>query len=78
MCPRVNQSWAPQPISLTAKKRSAQGMILGFDLLSHHIGSTDAFFVLFCCYAATQLALQTQQERTQVVYSNREAWKRLA
>jgi len=34
------------------------------------------FLFVFCCYAATQLALQVQQERTQVVCSNREAWKR--
>jgi len=33
---------------------------------------------LFFCYATTQLALQVQQERTQVVCSNEEAWKRLA
>jgi len=31
-----------------------------------------------CCYAATQLALQVQQERTQVVCSNKEARKCLA
>ena len=30
------------------------------------------FFGFFCCYAATQLALQVQQERTHVVCSNRE------
>ena len=30
------------------------------------------------CYAATQLALELQQERTQVVCSNKEARKRLA
>jgi len=29
------------------------------------------------CYAATQLALQLQQERIQVVCSNKVAWKRL-
>jgi len=29
-------------------------------------------------FAATQLARQLHQERTQVVYSNKEAWKRLA
>jgi len=32
----------------------------------------------FCCYATTQLAAQVQQERTQVVDSNKEARKRLA
>jgi len=38
------------------------------------------FFLLFlfCCYAATQLALQVQQEPTQVVCSNKDARKRLA
>ena len=34
--------------------------------------------LFFCCYAATQLALQLQQERTQVVCSNRVARKRPA
>jgi len=34
-------------------------------------------FFLFCCYAATQLALQLRQERSQVVCSNKEARKRL-
>ena len=33
------------------------------------------FEFFFCCYAATQLALQVRQERTQVVCSNREARK---
>ena len=36
------------------------------------------FVVLFCCYAATQLALQLCQERSQVVYTNKEARKRLS
>jgi len=35
------------------------------------------FFPFFWCYAATQLAHQLQQERTQVVCSNKEARKRL-
>ena len=38
----------------------------------------ECFLFFFCCYAATQLALQVQQERSQVVCSNREARKRLA
>jgi len=33
---------------------------------------------LILCLAATQLAIQVQQERTQVVCSNKEARKRLA
>jgi len=37
---------------------------------------TQFFLVFFGCYAATQLALQLHQERTQVVCSNREARKR--
>jgi len=36
------------------------------------------FFLFFCFYTATQLALQVQQERSQVVWTNREAWKRPA
>jgi len=38
------------------------------------------FGLIFCCFcfAATQLALQVQQERTQVVCSNRQARKRPA
>jgi len=36
--------------------------------------ATSHFLVLFC-YATTKLALQVQQERTQVVCSNREAQK---
>jgi len=36
------------------------------------------FWFLFCCGAATQLALQVQQERTQVVCSNKDARKSLA
>jgi len=35
-------------------------------------------FLVFCCYVATQLSRQLHQERTQVVCSNKEAWKRLA
>jgi len=35
------------------------------------------FFLLGCFYSATQLALRVQQERTQVVCSNKEAQKRL-
>ena len=35
-------------------------------------------FVFVCCYTTTQLTLQLHQERTQVVYSNREARKRPA
>jgi len=34
-------------------------------------------FWFILCFAATQLARQVQQERTQMVYSNREAQKRL-
>jgi len=41
-------------------------------------GAKVGFFVFFGCYAATQLALQLHQERTQVVCSNREARKRPA
>jgi len=40
------------------------------------LGLCDLFFVW--CFVATQLARQLQQERLQVVYSNKEAWKRLA
>jgi c-di-AMP phosphodiesterase-like protein len=35
-------------------------------------------FFLCLCFAATQLARQLHQERTQVVCSNKEAWKRLS
>jgi len=35
-------------------------------------------FVLFFCYAATQLALQLHQEHTQVVCNNKVAQKCLA
>jgi len=34
-------------------------------------------FKFFCCYAATQLALQVHQERSRVVCGNKEARKRL-
>jgi len=34
-----------------------------------------SLFLYFCCYAATQLDLQLHQDLTQVVCSNREAWK---
>ena len=37
------------------------------------VGPVALFF--FCCYAATQLALQLRQERLQVVCSNTEARK---
>ena len=36
-----------------------------------------SFFGCCCCFATTQLARQLQQERTQVVCSNKEARKRL-
>ena len=42
------------------------------------VGPCHVFVFLFCCYAATQLALQLCQERSQVVYSNKEARKRLS
>ena len=32
--------------------------------------------LVLVCYATTQLAIQLQQERIQVVRSNSEAWKR--
>jgi len=34
-------------------------------------------FWFLVCYSATQLAIQVQQERIQVVRSNKVAWKRL-
>jgi len=36
-----------------------------------------SYFISFCYYAATQLALQAQQECSQVLCSNKEARKRL-
>jgi len=39
--------------------------------------SSRACHFFCCCYAVTQLARQVQQERTQVVCSIKEAWKRL-
>ena len=38
-------------------------------------GDTPEFVFFFGCYAATQVALQLNQERTQLVCSNREARK---
>jgi len=50
-------------------------------LIIYRGGFRDVVFnvrLFFLCLAATQLALQVQQERTQVVCSNKEARKRLA
>jgi len=41
-------------------------------------GTREQFIFYFLCFAATQLACQLQQERTQVVCGNKEARKRLA
>jgi len=46
--------------------------------ISHKTPSLRRALSFFCCFAATQLARQVQQERTQVVCSNKEARKRLA
>ena len=35
------------------------------------------WLLFFGCYAAKEIALQVQQERTQAVCSNKEAWKHL-
>jgi len=41
------------------------------------LGTCCRYVYFFWCYTATQVALQVQQERTQVVCSNKDALKRL-
>jgi len=60
-------------------------MDLGLQVIRLHIWANKRWieqktllWFFSCCYAAKQLALQVQQERTQVVYSHKEARKRLA
>ena len=72
-----------RPASGTGSPHSGQGVppaalhswLVPFKSISAFLTSV---FFLGCCFVATQLARQSHQERTQVVYSNREARKRPA
>ena len=65
----INQLHQSPPLPISPRKRSQSPVSL---LYCH-----TAFFC-FWWFAATQLARQLQQERTQVVCSSKEAWKRPA
>jgi len=72
-----------RPLSNGSRRLGKWGRVSGRAAPKRHTlvkprSADPLFFCCCCCYAATQLAIQAQQGRTQVVCSNREARKRPA